>query len=315
MTRRAFLAGGLALACTLAAGQGASMRRVAYLSVGGSLKGLAAGLASLGWVEGRNLRLERRVPTEPGGRAQVDAAARELLAGEPDVVVAFLRDQVAAIARANATVPIVAALHDPVLDGFAKSHARPGGRVTGVAFSSPEGVKMSFRLLGAVMPRLERIHALGPTGFHETPTVVSTRRGITEEKGYVFVPHVVATHHDAVRVVQSIRERAAEAVAVAHVPDLDYAALGAAVLQARVAVLDTTGRMPTGSLLSAGLYHRDLWGRMAAIVDQVLRGVDPAVIPFEQPTHAEVVLNRRTAAAIGMAFPEEVLMRATKIID
>jgi putative ABC transport system substrate-binding protein len=75
------------------------------------------------------------------------------------------------------------------------------------------------------------------------------------------------------------------------------------------------GSMETGSLLRAGLRHEDSWGRIAAIVNQILRGANPATIPFELPTHAEVELDRRTAKAIGVSFPPEVLMRATKVIE
>jgi len=314
MKRRAFLATALALGSGGVVAEPTAVRRVGYLAGGRSTgKGLSARLAALGWIEGRNLHLVKRGFAQ-GGQAAADAGARELLAERPEVVVAFLRESVQAVVRADATVPIVAVLHDPVIEGFARSHGRPGGRVTGVALSSPEGVKLSFRLLGAVMPRLKRIHALSAGSFHTRPTVTAVRESIGRELGWEFVPHVIASQAQALAVVEAIRSRTEEAVAIADVPGLDYEGLGAALLRARVAAMDTTGHMERGSLLSAGMYHPDFWGRLAAIVDKVLRGGDPAEIPFEQPTHAEVVLDRRTAAAIGVTFPQEVLLRATKII-
>jgi putative ABC transport system substrate-binding protein len=174
---------------------------------------------------------------------------------------------------------------------------------------------MTFRLLGATLPRLKRVHALAVPAFHRSPTVVATRRAISQERGYVFVEHSPASPGEAARIVAGIRNPAEEAIVVARVPGFDAAAFSEVVLRARVPTIDTSGLMKTGSLLSAGMYHPDLFGRLAAIVDQVLRGADPANIPIEQPTHAEVTLDLRTAAAIGVTFPREVLMRATQLIE
>lgn len=315
MGRRAFLLSGLALAPGISAAQPAAIRRVGYLSTGRPPTRLAAALAALGWTEGRTLHL--MVRTSEGPEASLDARARELVAERPEVVVAVLREAVTAIRRASPSVAIVAAVHDPVLDGFAQSLARPGGRVTGLTFSSPDSVKMSFRLIGEVMPGLRRIHAIAEGGFHRVATVVSVRREIAAERGIEFVEHDVRTTAEAARVVERVRNRREEAIVVGQglARDFDFPELAAHVLRARVATIDTTGRMEGGFLLAAGLRHADMWGRLASIVDQVLRGADPATIPFEQPMHSYVVLNRRTAAAIGVRFPETVLLRATQVID
>lgn len=312
--RRALLLAGVATMTGIATAQPA-VRRVLYLSGGGLAKPLAQALATLGWREGSTLRLETRVVDHFLPAAEADIVAREVVAARPDAIVAFLRDRVGAVARATRSIPIVGALHDPVLEGFAQSLGRPGANVTGLALSSPDSVKMSFRLLGDVMPGLRRIHSLGSREFHEMATVRSVRAELAAERGFVFEPHVVETIADAVRALESVRSRSEEAVAIAEVRGFDHRDFAARVLRARVALLDTTGRMESASLLSAGLRHLDVWGRLAAIVDKVLRGADPALIPFEQPTHAEVVLNRGTATVLGITFPAAVLTRATKIIE
>lgn len=313
LDRRSFVLAGLCLVQGIAAAE-APRRRVVCFACGG--KRLAPALAGLGWREGGNLVLEPYPLGESPSQLRIDAAAREVVASTPDVIVTFMREQAGALVRATRRIPVVAALHDPVVEGFAQSLSRPGGNVTGIAFSSPESVKLTFWLLGAVLPRLKRIHTIEPPGWNDRPTAKAVRSAITAEKGYVFEPHEVDSHAGAVKVLDSIRDPREEAlVLTAALHGFDKADFSARVLRARVALLDMTGQMETGVLLYAGLRHQDMWGRLAAIVDQVLRGANPATIPFEQPTHAEVQLDRRTAAAIGVAFPPEVLMRATKITD
>jgi putative ABC transport system substrate-binding protein len=310
-TRRGLVALTLALAPGLAAAE--RVATVAFVASRARGTLLPPALASRGWTVGRNLRWEPRIATADAG---IEAAAREALALKPDLVIAFLRESVEAVVRANPAMAVVAALHDPVIEGFARSLAQPGGRVTGIALSSPDGVKMTFRILASTLPRLKRIHALGPQEHHAWPTVVAVRGAITAEKGIAFVEHSPRDTAAALRIVSGIRDPGEEAVVLGSaLPGLDYDAFSAAVLRARVAAIDMTGGMKAGSLLGAGMYHADMWGRLAAIADQVLRGANPATIPFEQPTHSALQLDMRTSRAIGVPFPPEVLMRATKVIE
>lgn len=314
LARRAFLLAGLSVASGLAAGQPA-VRRVAYLSGGAAGTPLAAALSPYGWIEGRNLRVETRISDHYLPQASHDAAARELVGKRPEVIVAFFRDRVGALARATRSIPIVAGLNDPVLEGFARSLARPGGNVTGITYSSPEALELLFWLLGAVLPKLRRIHSLAPRAFHERDTVVSTRRKVAAAMGLVFVPGAVETNADAEQILAAIRNVREEAIVITGMRNFDYADFAAKALRARVATLDTAGEIETGFLMGGGMKHLDPWARLGSIVDQVLRGADPAVIPFELPTHVEVILNRKAAAAIGVTFPQEVLLRATRIIE
>ena len=314
LDRRAFVLAGRSLAWGAARAE-SGVRHVAYFGLGRGAPLLAA-LASLGWRQGNNLRFEPRELERFAPEADVLTAAHDLVAGRPDVIVSMLRDRIGPLARATRSFPIVAGLHDPVADGFAQSLSRPGGNVTGLAFASPEGVKLVFRLLGSVLPQLKRIHTLEPPGFHLEPTVKDVRAAVTVEKGYIFQPHAVQTYADATRALAAVRNRREEAVVLTvNGPDFDHVDFAARVLRARVATIDMYGNMESGSLLRAGLRHEDVWGRLAAIADKILRGANPATIPFEQPTHAEVELDRRTAKAIGVTFPPEVMMRATKVVE
>jgi putative ABC transport system substrate-binding protein len=313
LDRRSFLLAGLCAVPGLSAAE-TRLRRVACFSCGGTR--LAPALARLGWKTGQDLRIEPRALAESPAQAEVDAAAREVVAGAPDVIVTFMREQVGALVRATRTIPVVAALHDPVMEGFARSLGRPGGNVTGIAFNSPESTKMTFRLLGATLPRLKRLHMLEPPGWLLAPTVKAVRAEITSEKGYAFDRHPVDGTAAAVRVLEAIRDPREEALVMAVSPHgFDHAGFAARILRARVAAIDMTGKLGAATLLAADLRHLDMWTRLAALVDQVLRGADPAVIPFEQPTHLEVILNRRVASAIGLTFPPDVMMRATKVIE
>jgi len=311
--RRAFLLAGLCAAPGLGLAQ-APLRRVACFHCGGTRLGPALG--AMGWRLGQDLRIEPRSLGDSPAQGAIDAAAREVVATAPDVVVTFMREQVGAVVRATRTIPVVAALHDPVADGFARTLARPGGNVTGIAFSSPESVKMTFRILGQALPALRRLHTLEPPGWSELATVKGVRSEIAAKRGLAFEPHPVADLAQATRVLESIRNPREEALVFAvAMRGFDYAAFAPKVLRSRVAMVDMSGQLEEASLLGAGMRHPDMWGRLAAIVDQVLRGTNPAGIPFELPTHAVVTLNRRVAATIGVTFPPEVLLRATRLID
>jgi putative ABC transport system substrate-binding protein len=308
--RRAFLAAGLA-AGAMAAWGAPAVRRLGYLSGGATDEVLAEALAPLGWVAGRNLRIETRVANKP---ETWDAAARELVATNPEVIVAWSGARVTALLRATRSIPIVVgAVSDAVALGFAKTLARPGGNVTGLSYNFREIAPVHIAMLRAVVPSLRRVHA-----FESGQTVVGGSRffeSTVRESGLAYEAHRVEDEAAARQAIAKIPNAGKDSLVVFPVP-VDYPVLAAAVNERRLVSTGYHAEYATeGGLMACQQYFPDHLARIVAKVNEILRGGNPAEMPFELPTHTKVVLNRRTAAAIGTKFPADLVLRATDVIE
>lgn len=309
-TRRAFLAAGLAAGAATAWGAPV-VRKLGYLSGGASDEDLAKALAPLGWVAGRNLHIETRVASRPEAW---DAAARELVATNPDVLVAWSGARVAALLRATRSIPIVTgAVSDAVALGFARTLARPGGTVTGLSYSFRDIAPMHVALLRKVAPSLRRVRAIesaltvvGGSGFLESAV---------RDSGLDYEAHRVEDEAAARQVIAKIPSAGTDGMVVFPV-SVPYPLIAAMAIARRLA---TTGYnadyAKEGGLMACQQEFSDQFARVAAKVNEILRGGNPSVMPFELPTHTLMVLNRRTAAAIGASFPADLLLRATEVIE
>jgi putative ABC transport system substrate-binding protein len=308
--RRAFLAAGLA-AGALAAWGTPAVRRLGYLSAGASDENLARALAPLGWVAGRNLRIETRVGKKP---ESWDAAARELVATNPEVLVTWSGARTAALLRATRSIPIVVgSASDAVALGFARTLAKPGGNVTGLSFNFREIAPVHIALLRAVVPSLRKVHA-----FESVQTVVGGSRlfeSTVRESGLAYQAYRVEDEAAARQALAKIPNAGKDGLVLFPVP-VDHAVLAAAVNERRLVSTGYHAEYATeGGLMACEQFFPDQLARIAAKVNEILRGGNPAEMPFELPTHTNVVLNRRTAAAIGATFPADLLLRATDVIE
>jgi len=321
-----FLALGLVLAPLAAeAQQAAKVPRIGWLAVNRApnlhlSEAFRQGLRDLGYVEGRNVVIEYR--DAEGKFERLPALAAELVALKVDVIVAPSTPAALAARQATKTIPVIfAALGDPVTSGLVTSLARPGGNVTGVSFLSPELVGKRLERLTQAVPGAGRVAVLWQPGDVPESTAKDLR---TEAE--------VAARALGVRLqVVEARgpadfDRAFSAMTKAHVDALSV--LPSAMLfseRGRLVDLAAKYRLPAvypwregadaGGLMSYGPNLPDLYRRAATYVDKILKGAKPADLPVEQPTKFELVINMKTAKALGLTIPQTLLQRADQVIQ
>jgi putative tryptophan/tyrosine transport system substrate-binding protein len=333
MQRREFikLLGGAAVAWPLAvwAQQGTKIPRIGILAPGrsegadasrASLNAVVTGLRELGYTEGQNIVIERRF-----GESNVDRLrelAAELVENKVDVIVAFSTTAARPAKQATNLIPIVAVgMADPVADDLVASLARPGGNVTGTTFLGPELVTKRLQLLKEVVPNLVQTAVLwhpGAYSDHTTAGMLNEIQRAAQTMG-LQLQLVPATGPDDIAGAFSAmtRERA-DALSLFPSPML-FAEYG------RIAKLAAENRMPTiyvaregvdvGGLMSYGTNLPDLFRKTAIYVDKILKGTKPAELPVQQPTKFELVINLKTAKALGLTMPSTLLSSADEVIE
>jgi putative ABC transport system substrate-binding protein len=304
--RRALLAA--LLATGLAPGALAARREgphvVGYLSGGAKPQDfIATPLAELGYVEGRNLRFEVRTPPD-WNPPTLAASAAELVAAKPDVIIALHTWRLRALAAATKAIPIVSmGTADPIREGLAQSLRRPGGNVTGLSFGLAEATEASVGLMRQLRPGLRRV-ALSYSAEPRPAFFEPAARAAGLEPASLRITHASA-------VGPALTPFAGQALFIAPGKDTD---LGEEIVRVahRLRIL-TAGQSST--LMSYGLDFSDGMRRAAAIIDKILRGANPAEIPFELPDRPYFRLDRRVARAIGVEVPNDVLLRVTELVD
>jgi putative ABC transport system substrate-binding protein len=277
---------------------------------------LRAGLHDLGWVEGRNLFIEARWAN--GSRERLELMAAELIASKPHVIVTQ-GGALQPFRRIGATIPIVFGFSgDPILAGFVESLARPGRNFTGVSFLALELVGKRVELLREVMPTLTRISILGSPEHPGEQAELRASQAAAKALGLTLEHFPVRTEPELEQAFAAIPRARSEAVVV--FPD-------ALTLRTRerIARFGVERRMPvisgwaqfaeSGCLLTYGPNLRVSYRRLATYVDRILKGAKPAELPVELPTTVELVVNMKTAKALGFTIPPAVLARADQIIE
>jgi putative ABC transport system substrate-binding protein len=276
------------------------------------------GLAELGWVPGRNIRVEYRYAE--GKRERLEALARDLVLLGVDVIVARATGTIQAAKQATATIPIVmsAAGFDPIQLGLVASLARPGGNVTGLTLLNQDLQVKHLELLKEAVPRLSRVAVLGNAA---APQLAAWRDLEAAAQAWGIV-----LHHVEVRGPDDLDRAFADIVGV-RAGGLIVRA-DPFVLEAndkRVIALALRHRLPAvywlrtysqaGGLMSYGADLFDIHRRSAFYVDRILRGARPADLPVEEPTKFSLVVNLKAARALGLSIPASVLARANEILQ
>ncbi len=275
------------------------------------------GLRELGYVEGQNIAIEYR--TAEGRPDRLPALAGELVTLKVDVIVAGGSVAVQAAKQATTTIPIVmSAAGDPVGAGFAGSLARPGGNITGVVNLAPELGAKRLELLKETSPSLARVAAVSNPAnpahaleLREAQAAAQTLR-ITLLSLTAPGPEAVETAFATM-----VRERVRGLMIL---PDAVFFGQ-----RGRITDLAAQGRLPAiydqkayvdaGGLMAYGPSFADLNRRAATFVDKILKGAKPADLPVEQPTRFELVINLKTAKALGLTVPRSILIRADQLIQ
>ena len=276
------------------------------------------GLRERGWLEGQNVAIEYRLAE--GRRDRLPDLAAELVRLKVDVIFAPSTAATVAAHNATRTIPIImASFGDPVGRGIIASLARPGGNVTGLSYSVELGiVGKQLELLKDVVPKVSRVAVLGDPGHPQYGAQL--REAEVASRSLRVQLQVVAargpSEYDSAFGAM-VRKRA-EAVLVLpdpvsflnRRPHLDLAAK-----HRLPASYGSREFVDAGGLISYGPSLSDLWRRAATYVDKILRGAKPGDLPVEQPTKFELVINLKTAKALGLTIPQSVLLRADEVIE
>jgi len=322
MNRRTFIracAGSLVITRACAEAQStAKSRRVGYLTyatpdqVAPLLREFTEGLRELGYVEGRNVSVERHYGD--GTLIRLPDLAADVVRSRVDVIVTGTNPIAVAAKRATATIPIVmVGTFDPVGTGLVANLARPGGNVTGLCVdASAEQFGKNLGLLAEIVPGLSRVGVLRQAGYQGADLEVAAQK-LNMELFFVDVPAI----DELERAFQTMRRKQVGAVLIRGA--LFY------VSRQQVADLALKYRLPTthglkeyaqaGLLLTYGANLPDLYRRAAGYVDRIFKGTKPSDLPVEQPTKFELVINLITANALGLTIPPSLLLRADEVIQ
>ena len=320
MTRRAFLCAlGLFAAPRVAEAQSPKVHRVGILtsSAAGSLETLREGLQELGYVEGRNVSLDIR-DTE-GKAQQANALAVELARLNVDVIIATNPAAAFGAKRATTTIPIVM-MHtpDPVQLGLVASLTRPGGNITGTTTLSVDLSIKQLGLLKEALPRASRIALISNPDNPWHPLVVKGLQNENRLRGVRLHILEIRDPHGFDDAFHAMTRERAQGVLVLADP-MTFAQRG------RLAGLAVKHRLPlmggprgyteAGGLMSYWANEVELGRRVATYVDRILKGARPGGIPIEQPTKYDLVINLKTAKALGLTIPPSLLQRADQVIE
>jgi putative ABC transport system substrate-binding protein len=300
--------------------------RIGFLGPGSTtgdrrpLEAFREGLRELGWVEGQNIAIEYRAAD--GRLDRLPDLAAELVRLKVDVIVAATALPVAAAKSATTTIPIVMlAVADPVGRGLVTSLSRPGGNVTGVTYGvGTDTFGKGLELLREAVPRVRRVAVLSNPDGPSQSLMIDSVKGTARSLGLQLQLVEARGPAQFDGAFAAMARDGAEALLV--VTDPTYLLPGAA---ARLADLAIKGRLPSihsqrppveaGGLMSYGPSIPALFRRGAAYADKILKGTRPADLPVEQPTKFELVINLRTAKALGVTMPPSVLARADDVIQ
>jgi len=327
MQRRQMLsltvAGLAALTVPALAQQEKRVRRIGYFA-GGSLQvsapWLAAfreGMAALRWVEGRDYVIDERYAN--GVAQALPGLAAELVATQPDLLLALGDVSVGQLAQRTKTIPIVFTIaQDPVGSGLAASLQRPGGNATGLTNLARELTAKRLQLLKEAFPRVASVVLLyAPDNLGNLSQVKEIEEAAARLKMRV-TPIALRQPADIEPAFKRGAALGAQAYMVAQgfLTNTQRQAIVDRIMNAKVpAMAGITEYVEAGVLMSYAPSFRDNFRRAAAYVDKILKGAKPGDLPIEQPTQFELVLNLKTAKAMGIAFPQSFLARADRVIE
>jgi putative ABC transport system substrate-binding protein len=323
MRRREFITmmGGSAVAWSLSARaqQSAKLWRIGYLGFGSAssqVDALRSGLRDLGYIEGKNIVIEFRWAERAD---QTFDLATQLVRMNVDVIFAPASTQVEPARRATNTIPIVFAQHaDPVGLGDVASLSRPGGNITGLSMLLTELSVKELEILRETLPNAVRIGVLWNPTTPSHPTAVKAVEAASEKLGVQLVLAPAGTVSEIQEAFSTMSRERVSGVLVLSSPL--YTAQGALLAEFQMKhrlpeIFATRGNVDAGGLMSYGADIDDLYRRAAVYIDKILRGTKPADLPVEQASKYLVVINLKTAKALGLTIPPTVLARADEVIE
>jgi len=281
------------------------------------IKAFREGLGELGYVEGKSIVIEWRFLEDKGDR--LPALAVELTRLKVDVLVAFGPASTQAAKEATNTIPIVMAqVNDPIGAGFVASLARPGGNITGLSVMAPELSGKKLELLKEIVPKLSRVAVFGTSTLPGNAQSVKETELAAKTLGLQLQYLGVEDPKDLDTAFRNAVSWRAHAIIVLQSPVFGSRrkALAELAVKNRLpAMYPHSDYMDAGGLMFYGPSISDLFRRAATYVDKILKGAKPADLPVEQPTKFELVVNLKTAKALGLTIPPSVLLQADRVIE
>ena len=273
-------------------------------------------LRELGWTEDRNVAIEYR--WAEGRTERLAEFAAEFVRLKVDVIVTSATPPVIAAKQATSVIPIVfAAVGDPVGTGIVNSLARPGGNATGLSIQATDLAGKRLELLHEVVPGLRRLAIMANPGAPPAVLEMAEAQTTARALGLEVVASEIRRPEDIAAAFEAFKGRA-EALYVCNDPLVT-------TNRTRINTLASGMRLPTmynvrefveaGGLMSYGPNFLDLFRRAADFADKILRGAKPSDIPVEQPTKFELVINLKTAKALGLTIPPTMIGRADEVIE
>jgi len=278
-------------------------------------KRLGVALASRGWIEGKTVEVVARVASDD--RSQHVASAQQLVDLRPDVIHTNTWFLARALQTVTTTIPIVASIGDPVGTGLAKSLARPGGNVTGFSLAYDLVAHKQLGLLKELLPRLETIHSFASV---TSDSIEEFRMEAVRKAGLALKLWKSLSQLDAALGKMKVDGRMAFSVPIwlsgYNTSGGGWKEAASVALRHRMA---SVGWGPTyvdagGLMAFSMLYQGDMFVRVAVVIDRVLRGANPATMPFEMPERSSLAINRVTAATLGLHIPSDWLLRADHVV-
>jgi putative ABC transport system substrate-binding protein len=274
-------------------------------------------MRKLGYAEGKNIAFESRFAR--GKPEQLSALAQELVRLNVALIVTSGTAAVVEAKRASSSIPIVTASGaDYVSLGLANSLARPGRNVTGMTSISTGLTAKRLELLREILPKLSRLAVLWHAGNIGSMPAMRDIEGAANASKIVLQNYGITTEKELVEAIATAAKERAEALFLIAGP-FTYSERG------RIAELALKYRLPTmhgpseyvdaGGLISYAPSYPDLYRHAAGYVDKILKGAKPGDLPIEQPTKFELVINKKTAKALGIVIPQAVLLRAERVIE
>ena len=315
MRRRAFVASLGALLLLPAGGRAATAFRIGVLVLGnndpeGFLRDFRAGLGALGYTEGQ-ISIEVR---SAGGREGLLAQmASDLVGSNIDLLIAWQTPPAHAAKQATSTIPIIVWAGDPVGTGLIASLSLPSGNITGISTASAEITGKRVGLLREIFPTMRRIAMLANVIDPLATLFVSQADLATRTLGVEFQPMMVRPDQRLDGAFRELKRTGVEAVLIQGSLLQDVVDLA---LEHRLASVGDYRLLPAmGGLMSYAPNFAATCRELAVLADKVLKGRKPADLPLQQPTTFDLVINLRTAKALGLAIPDTLLARADEVIE
>ena len=287
-------------------------------SADASIQGFREGMRALGRIDGKDYVIEYRFSQ---GRTELYASlAPELVGMNPDVIVTGGFVAVQSLMRLTKTIPIVMASldSDPIKEGIVASLAKPGGNVTGLIGIAWELAGKRLELLREIVPKASRVAVLFDPRSRSGHVHVEETQAAARKLGIELVLLETASPEAIDQAFKQARSRGAEAMSVIHIGLMQNhrARIAKLALDARLpAIYSASAFVAEGGLIAYAPVVSDQYRRAAVYIDKILKGARPADLPVEQPTKFELALNMKAAKALGITFPQTILLRADRVIE